>query len=67
MTFTTLQVLAAEVHNELPMPPFMYGVVAFLLFVVFGVATWSYRDVANRHSQKTDTASSSHSDHGHGH
>ena len=39
-------------HVELPMPSVMYGVVALVIFVALGLVTWSFRDVANRHSHK---------------
>ncbi len=41
----------AERHNELPMPSFMYGIIALTVFLVLAVVVWSYRDVANRHRQ----------------
>ncbi|HEV7950810.1 MAG TPA: hypothetical protein VGP24_13675 [Glaciihabitans sp.] len=41
-----------EHHNALFMPPIAFGAIAFAAFLVMGVVTWSYRDVANRHSQK---------------
>ncbi len=46
-------VLAAEAerHNELPMPPVMFGIIALTVFAFLAVVVWSYRDVANRHRQ----------------
>ncbi|MCS4275952.1 MULTISPECIES: hypothetical protein [Mycetocola] len=53
MSISTILVSAAEAaHTELPMPPFMYGVVALVALAILGVTTFTYRDVANRHSQK---------------
>jgi len=51
---TLLTTILAETHvvHEIPMPPLAYGAVALAVFLVLGVATWTYRDVANRHSQK---------------
>ncbi|UCR89359.1 hypothetical protein [Mycetocola spongiae] len=50
---TILASAAAEAaHVELPMPAFMYGVCALVVFTVLGVTLFAYRDVANRHSQK---------------
>lgn len=50
----------AEVHVELPMPAILFGVVALVAFVVLGFVTWSYRDVANRHSHKTSSNKAHH-------
>jgi len=36
--------------------------IAFTVFLVLGITTWSYRDVANRHSDRVAT-----DDHNHGH
>jgi heme/copper-type cytochrome/quinol oxidase subunit 2 len=33
--------------------PFIVAGIAFTVFLVLGIITWSYRDVANRHSDKT--------------
>jgi len=49
---TLLTAVSEEHHVELFMPPIAFGAVAFAFFLVIGVVTWSYRDVANRHSQK---------------
>jgi heme/copper-type cytochrome/quinol oxidase subunit 2 len=59
------QVLAAE-HEELApliMPPLLFAAIAVTVFIVLGFVTWSFRDVANRHSNKTSKAPS----HGPGH
>lgn len=45
-------VLASEVVNELPMPALFYGLIFLVGFTALGLVTYSYRDVANRHSQK---------------
>jgi hypothetical protein len=39
-------------HNDLPIPAIAYGVIALVGFIALGLITWSYRDVANRHSHK---------------
>jgi heme/copper-type cytochrome/quinol oxidase subunit 2 len=45
-------VVAAEAeHNPLPMPPIMFGLITFAVFLLLALVVWSYRDVANRHSQ----------------
>jgi hypothetical protein len=62
-----LDLLAAtsEEHHPLLMPPLAFAGVAFAVFLVLGVTTWSFRDVANRHSQKFAKGSSSDSHTGH--
>jgi hypothetical protein len=45
-------VLASEVVNELPIPAWAYGAIFMVGFIALGLVTFSYRDVANRHSQK---------------
>lgn len=35
-----------EGHN--PLVPFMVAGIAFTVFLLLGIVTWSYRDVANR-------------------
>jgi hypothetical protein len=43
---------ASEELHPLLMPPLAFGAVAFSVFLVLGIVTWTYRDVANRHSNK---------------
>ncbi|GAA1321079.1 hypothetical protein ACFSWE_00320 [Leucobacter albus] len=43
---------ASHVVNELPIPAIGYGVIVFTLFLISAVVTFSFRDVANRHSEK---------------
>jgi hypothetical protein len=58
--------LALAEHEELaPMiaPPWVFAVVAAAIFTILALVTWSFRDVANRHSDKissTDNQSSHH-------
>ena len=47
-------------HSELPMPALLFGVVAIASFLVLGAITWSYRDVANRHSHRTSGSKAGH-------
>jgi hypothetical protein len=68
---TLLTTLLAE-HGEgahelepLLMSPYAFGAVAFGVFLVMGVVTWSFRDVANRHSEKFGNVG--HDSHGAGH
>lgn len=59
----TLAVAAEEgghVINELPMPAPMYGVIVFSVFLVLAVVTFSFRDVANRHSAKAEAYAREH-------
>lgn len=56
--------LAAEegghVLKELPMPAIMYGVIVLVLFLVIAAVTFSFRDVANRHSAKAEAYARDH-------
>jgi hypothetical protein len=58
--------LALAEHEELaPMiaPPWVFAVIAAAIFTILGFVTWSFRDVANRHSNtnaSTDHQSSQH-------
>ncbi len=59
-----LPTLLAEAEHELaPMiaEPWVFAVIATAFFALIGFVTWSYRDVANRHSDKVAD------DAGHGH
>ncbi len=62
-----LAAIAAEEHQLAPMlmDPLWFGVVAGVVFLILGFTTWSFRDVANRHSHKTGSAE--HGDHGSDH
>jgi hypothetical protein len=43
--------------NSLGFPTFVTGVIAMAIFILLGVVTWSYRDVANRHDHKSSNDS----------
>lgn len=45
---------------ELPFPAFFFGVIAMGVFILLGLITWSYRDVANRHDQKASNSKGGH-------
>jgi heme/copper-type cytochrome/quinol oxidase subunit 2 len=49
--------LAIAEHEEelapLIMPPAAFAGIAAGVFIVLAIISWSYRDVANRHSDKT--------------
>ena len=49
-----LATVFAETHELAPllMPPIAFAGVAAVIFIVLGYVTWSFRDVANRHSEK---------------
>ncbi|GAA0992402.1 MULTISPECIES: hypothetical protein [Subtercola] len=59
-------VLAEGVVNELPIPAFFFGLIAFVIFLASGLVMWSYRDVANRHAHKGEAFAKTHDLHGHG-
>jgi len=51
---------AEEAHEAAvtyPFPAFVFGAIAMALFIALAFVTWSYRDVANRHSHKSDKGS----------
>lgn len=59
-----LPVLAAE--EELApifMPPWAFAAIAAGIFAILGVITWSYRDVANRHSTPGSDSDGQHEQH----
>jgi hypothetical protein len=58
-----LAIVTTETPVPLLMPPIAFALIAFGIFLFFGVVTWTYRDVANRHAQK---ATQYHSDNEHG-
>lgn len=62
-----LGLLAAETEhvNELPIPPIWFGVIAIAVFVASALVFWSFRDIANRHSDKAEEYAREHegSDH----
>jgi hypothetical protein len=57
--------LAEEAAAPLVMPNWAFPLIAAGIFTLLGFITWSFRDVSNRHSNKT-AGSSDHSDAGHG-
>jgi hypothetical protein len=60
-----ISVLAEEAPAVLVMPNWAFPLIAAGIFTLLGFITWSYRDVANRHSNKS--SASDHTDGGHGH
>jgi hypothetical protein len=59
-------VFAAGGHELAPMlmDPIWFAVIAGAVFILIGFVTWSFRDVANRHSHKTGPVSHGDSTHG---
>ncbi|MEY4275673.1 MAG: hypothetical protein RIS26_136 [Actinomycetota bacterium] len=43
-----------------PFPTVIFGVIAMSIFLLLGWVTWSYRDVSNRNSHKTDKSKGHH-------
>jgi ABC-type phosphate transport system permease subunit len=43
-----------------PFPTVVYGVIAISIFLLLGFVTWSYRDVANRHENKSSDSKGHH-------
>jgi hypothetical protein len=56
--------LLATVLSDDATVPVLMPPIAFAIFLLFGVVTWTYRDVANRHAHKA--ATTYHDDHEHG-
>jgi hypothetical protein len=61
LKFLALVFMHAEEAHEpavtYPFPAFVFGVIAMVIFIALAFVTWSYRDVANRHSHKSDKGS----------
>jgi ABC-type arginine transport system permease subunit len=55
----------AETEELAPLvlPPFAFAGIATAVFLILAIISWSFRDVANRHSEKTGGVDS----HGAGH
>ncbi|MEY4434609.1 MAG: hypothetical protein RIR16_649 [Actinomycetota bacterium] len=45
-----------EAYVQLPFPAVVFGVIAMGVFILLGLITWSYRDVANRHDHKANNS-----------
>jgi hypothetical protein len=62
----SLAAIIAEHEEELApliMPPAAFAGIAAAVFLVLALISWSFRDVANRHSDKV--SASDHADSGH--
>jgi len=49
---------AEEPAAPLILPPLVFGIIAAAVFITLAFVSWSFRDVANRHSDKTGGDSS---------
>jgi len=74
MSLATILTLAAEGtehHGNVQAETVIYGVIAFVVFLLLGLVTVSYRNVANRHSHKAEAYATAHpvdlTQVGHGH
>ena len=63
MSLLELAIAASEHESALPFPPLVFAVISTAIFVALGFVVWSFRDVANRHSHKTDGPVGHGSDH----
>ena len=57
---------ATEEPAPLILPNWAFALIAFLVFLTLAFISWSFRDVANRHSDKT-SGSTPHGTDAHGH
>ena len=55
-----IKFLAEEAGVQLPFPSFVFGIIAISVFLLLGLVTWSYRDVANRHDHKNSNSKGHH-------
>lgn len=60
MTLATAIFASEEELAPLIAPPEVIAGVAALVFLMLGLVTFAYRDVANRHSNKTTTTPNGH-------
>ena len=63
----TLFAAVTEELAPLIMPPLAFAGIALAVFATLGFVSWSFRDVANRHSDKTSGKAGGHDSHGAGH
>lgn len=60
MNSVVAQVVEHAGGVELPFPSVFFGVIAMGVFILLGLITWSYRDVANRHDHKASSSKAQH-------
>ena len=51
---------AEEAAIVYPFPTVVFGLIAFGVFIVLALVTWSFRDVANRHEHKASDSKGHH-------
>lgn len=49
-----------HIVNELPMPAPVFGLITLALFIALAGITFSFRDVASRHSEKAEAYAREH-------
>jgi hypothetical protein len=64
-TLLMVSVHAEEAPATLVLPNWAFPAIAAAIFITLGFISWSWRDVANRHSDKTTPSDSSDAGHGH--
>jgi hypothetical protein len=57
---SSLTVIAEAALHPLFLPAWVFGLIAVAIFTLLGFMTFSYRDVANRHANKTDKSGAGH-------
>ena len=53
-------VIAEGASSAVPVQPWVLGIVVLCVFAALAFVTWTYRDVANRHSHKAAPDAASH-------
>ncbi len=70
-TIASLAAQEAEHYGNVQAETFVFGVIAFVVFLALGLVTVSYRNVANRHAHKAEAYAKTHGSDlaqaGHGH
>ncbi|GIL33931.1 hypothetical protein PDTK01_00080 [Phycicoccus sp. DTK01] len=51
MSSTAFLIAAEEAHRELPIPPWMIGIIALLTFAFLLGVTWSFRGTHNKYAR----------------
>lgn len=58
MSFAAIVLAAGYEEQTLPVPSVIFPIIAISVFALLAAVAWSYRDVAQRHSDKVRSASS---------
>ncbi len=67
MSLLATVLAATEVPAPLFLPNWAFAAIAFAVFLTLAFVSWSFRDVANRHSDKTSRSKAEGDSHGAGH